>query len=193
MDSTGINSLGDGEWLARKHGTHRRRHHRKVHLAAGAPTRDIRAMRFASSRESAGAVLPEILDQIRIGEDISTVSGDGASDTRRCHSAILAWGRTGGITNRKDGRFWKQDCPTALAWNDILRSSLRLGRTIWKRWSGFHVRGRVDTRMRNLKSFGERIASTEPNRQTAEMHIRVAPMNRFTALGAAEVECLAGT
>lgn len=33
VDSTGIKFLGDGEWLARKHGTHRRRLYRKVHLA----------------------------------------------------------------------------------------------------------------------------------------------------------------
>ena len=33
VDSTGIKFLGDGEWLARKHGTHRRRQYRKVHLA----------------------------------------------------------------------------------------------------------------------------------------------------------------
>ena len=36
------------------------------------------------------------------------------------------------------------------------------------------------------KSFGERIAARDPDRQTAEIHIRVALMNRFNALGTAE-------
>lgn len=35
--------------------------------------------------------------------------------------------------------------------------------------------------------FGERIAAKDPNRQTAEIHIRVALMNRFNALGTAEI------
>ena len=45
--------------------------------------------------------------------------------------------------------------------------------------------------MRGLKSFGERIASRDPDRQTAEIHIRIALMNRFNELGQAEIECVA--
>lgn len=40
--------------------------------------------------------------------------------------------------------------------------------------------------MRCLKSSGERIAARDPDRQTAEIHIRAALMNRFNALGPAE-------
>ncbi|SDJ63607.1 IS5-like element ISPth1 family transposase [Salipiger marinus] len=191
VDSTGIKFLGDGEWLARKHGTHRRRQYRKVHLAMDTATGDIRAVEFTSSREGDSPVLPDLLDQIPEDEEIGTVTGDGAFDTRRCHSAILARGGTGIIPIRRNGRLWKEDCPAALARNDILRATRRLGRTIWKRWSGYHVRSRVEARMRNLKSFGERIASRDPDRQTAEIHIRVALMNRFNALGTAEIERVA--
>ena len=42
--------------------------------------------------------------------------------------------------------------------------------------------------MRGLQSFGEKIASRAPYRQTAEIHIRIALMNRFNALGHAEIE-----
>ena len=42
-------------------------------------------------------------------------------------------------------------------------------------------------RMRCLKSFGERIMARHPDRQTAEIHIRIALMNRFNALGTAEI------
>lgn len=45
--------------------------------------------------------------------------------------------------------------------------------------------------MRCLKAFGERVASRDPDRQAAEIHIRVAFMNRFNALGTAEIERLA--
>jgi hypothetical protein len=40
--------------------------------------------------------------------------------------------------------------------------------------------------MRRLKAFGERIASRDPDRQAAEIHTRIALVNRFPALGQAE-------
>jgi hypothetical protein len=191
VDSTGIKFLGDGEWLARKHGTHRRRQYRKVHLAMDTATGDIRAVEFTSSREGDSPVLPGLLDQIPPDEQIGTVTGDGAFDTRRCHTAIVDRGGTAVIPIRKNGRLWKEDCPAARVRNDILRASRRFGRATWKHWSGYHVRSRIEARMRCFKSFGERIASKDPDRQTAEVHIRVALMNRFNALGTAEIERVA--
>ncbi len=41
--------------------------------------------------------------------------------------------------------------------------------------------------MRRLEAFGERIAARHPDSQTAEIQIRVALINRFNALGTAEV------
>jgi len=36
-----------------------------------------------------------------------------------------------------------------------------------------HARSRIEARMRCLKSFGERIMAIDPDRQTAEIHIRI--------------------
>lgn len=191
VDSTGIKFLGDGEWLARKHGTHRRRQYRKVHLAMDTATGDIRAVEFTPSREGDSPVLPDLLDQIPQDEQIGSVTGDGAFDTRRCHTAILERGAVAVIPIRRNGRLWREDCPAATARNDILRATRRFGRAIWKHWSGYHIRSRIEARMRCLKSFGERIASRDPDRQTAEIHIRIALMNRFNALGTAEIERVA--
>ncbi len=41
--------------------------------------------------------------------------------------------------------------------------------------------------MRCLKAFGERIMARDPDRRTAEIHIRIALVNRFNALGTAEI------
>ena len=38
-----------------------------------------------------------------------------------------------------------------------------------------------------LKAFGERIAARGPDSQTAEIQNRIALMNRFSALGTAEI------
>ena len=154
-------------------------------------TGDIRAVEFTPGREGDSPVLPDLLDQIPEDEQIGTVTGDGAFDTRRCHTAILERGAVAVIPIRRNGRLWREDCPAATARNDILRATRRFGRAIWKHWSGYHIRSRIEARMRCLKSFGERIASRDPDRQTAEIHIRIALMNRFNALGTAEIERVA--
>ena len=41
--------------------------------------------------------------------------------------------------------------------------------------------------MRCLKAFADRIMVRDPDCQTAEIHIRAALMNRFSALGTAEI------
>ena len=73
VDSTGIKFLGDGEWLARKHGPQRRRQWRKVHLAMDATTGDIRAVEFTPSRAGDSPILPDLLSQIPKGAQIDTV------------------------------------------------------------------------------------------------------------------------
>jgi hypothetical protein len=78
VDSTGIKVLGDGEWQVRKHGVQGWRQWRKVHLAMDTATLDIRAVEFTSSSDGDSPVLPELLGQIPEGEDIGTVTADGA-------------------------------------------------------------------------------------------------------------------
>ena len=41
--------------------------------------------------------------------------------------------------------------------------------------------------MRCLKAVGERIATRDPDRQTAQIQIRVALVNRFFAFGTTEI------
>lgn len=187
VDSTGVKMRGDGEWQGRKHGPGRRRQWRKVHLAMDRATGDICGVEFTSSREGGSPVLPSLLAQIPSDQVIGTVTADGAYDTRTCHAAIAERGATAVIPIRKNGRPWKEDCAAAKARNEILRASRYFGRAFWKRLTGYHARSRVEAQMRRLKSFGERIASKDPNRQTAEIHTRIALMNRFSALGRAEI------
>ena len=191
VDSTGIKFLGDGEWQARKHGIQSRRQWRKVHLAMDTATSDIRAVEFTPSSDGDSPVLPDLLGQLPEGEQIGTVTADGAYDTRRCHTAIIDRQATAIIPIRKNGRAWKEDCPAAIARNETLRATRHYGRAFWKRWTGYHVRSRIEAKMRCLKAFGERIAARHPDSQTAEIQIRVALINRFNALGTAEIVSVA--
>jgi hypothetical protein len=101
VDSTGIKFLGDGEWQARKHGVQGRRLWRKVHLAMDTATSDSRAVEFTPSSDGDSPVLPELLGQIPEGEEIGTVTVDGAHDTRRCYTAIIDRQATAVIPIRK--------------------------------------------------------------------------------------------
>ena len=116
-------------------------------------------------------------------QPIGKVSADGAYDTRACHAAIAARGANAVIPTRRNGRPWKEDTPGADARNDILRTTSRLGRMIWRRWSGYHRRSLVETKMHCFKLLGERVRSRDFDRQVAELQIRAAILNRFTALG----------
>jgi hypothetical protein len=104
-----------------------------------------------------------------------------------CHKAIVDRQGTAIIPIRRNGRLWKDDCPAARVRNETLRATRHYGRAFWKRWTGYHARSRIEAKMRGLKSFGERIMAKDPDRQTAEIHIRIALMNRFNALGTAEI------
>ena len=159
--------------MARKHGVQGRRQWRKVHLAMDTATSDIRAVEFTPSSDGDSPVLPDLLDQIPEGEKIATVTADGAYDTRRCHAAIIDRQAIAIIPIRKNGRPWKEDCPAAQARNETLRATRHYGRAFWKRWTGYHARSRIEAKMRCLRAFGERIAARDPDRQTAEIQIRV--------------------
>lgn len=98
VDSTGIKIEGEGEWNARKHGGAKRRVWRKIHIGIDEKTLEIRAAEFTTSDVGDAPMLPELLDQIPPGQEIATVTADGAFDTRKCHD---------GVTTRK----WRI-CPT---------------------------------------------------------------------------------
>jgi hypothetical protein len=186
VDRTGVKRRA-GEWPVRKHGPGRRRPWRKGHLAMDTATGDMRGGEFTSSQTGDSPVRPRLLEQIPADQPIGTVTADRAYDTRTCHSAIAERGAAPVIPIRKTGRLRNEDGPAARARNEILRASRHFGRALWKRLTGTHARRRVEAQMRRLKAFGERIASQDPDRQAAEIHTRIALLNRFPALGRAEI------
>ena len=67
--------------------------------------------------------------------------------------------------------------------NAALRASKYLGRALWRRWSGYHRRSRVETKMHCVKLLGQRLMARDFDRQVAEFQVRVAVLNGFTARG----------
>ena len=183
VDSTGIKFLGEGEWKCKKHGAEYRRPWRKVHLAIDARTLDIRAIEVTDNGTGDAPMLPELLSQIPPDEPIASVGGDGAYDTKACHAAIALRNAQAIIPPRKNARAWKGTQAGASSRNEALRACQRLGRRIWKKWSGYHRRSLVETKMNCFKRLGERVMARTFERQVTELHIRVALLNRFSQLG----------
>ena len=183
IDNTGIKAEGEGEWNARKHGGSKRRLWRKIHIGIDEGTLEIRAIEATSSSIGDAPVLPDLLDQIGPDEDIGSVTADGAYDTRKCHDAIAARNALALIPPRKNAKLWKPDTPGARARNEAVRSSKYLGRALWRQPTGYHRRSRVETKMHCVKLLGQRLSARDFDRQVAEIQIRAAILNRFTALG----------
>ncbi|WP_446808515.1 IS5 family transposase [Methylomonas sp. 2BW1-5-20] len=183
VDSTGVKMLGEGEWKTQEHGAEYRRQWRKVHLGIDAETLEIRAIEVTSNRVGDAQVLPDMLNQIPCDERIDSVSGDGAYDTKNAHAAIVERDAEAIIPVRKNGKPWKENTSGAQGRNETLRATQRLGRAIWKKWSGYHRRSLVETKMRCFKLLGERVRARIFNSQVAELQIRAALLNRFTQLG----------
>ena len=144
-DSTGIKFLGAGEWKTKKHGAERRRQWRKVHLGIDADTLQIRAIVVTTNEVGDSPVAVELLEQIPSHETIASFTGDGAYDTQDVHEACRRRGAIPVIPPRKGARQRKGLAFTHR--NEAVKACKRLGRAIWKRWSGYHRRSLVETKM----------------------------------------------
>lgn len=139
-----------------------------VHLAMDTATSDIRAVEFTSSSDGDSPVLPDLLGQIPEGEDLGTVTADGAYDTHRCHTRHH---RSGGHSDHPDpgnGRPWKEDCPAAIAETKLCAPLATTAGRSGNDGRDTTSEAGSEAKMRCLKAFGERIAARDPDRQTAK-------------------------
>lgn len=169
IDSTGIKAEGEGEWNARKHGGTKRRIWRKIHNGIDEKTLEVRTVEVTSSNVGNAPMLHELLNQIPPDQDIGSVTADGAYDTRKCYEAIA--------------KPWKPTSAGASARNDAVSAQRYLDRTLWRRWSGYHRRSRVETKMHCIKLLGKSRMARDFERQVAEIHVRISVLNSYTALG----------
>lgn len=102
--------------------------------------------------------------------------------TRKCHEAIAARGAAAVIPPRKNAKSWKPTSPGAIARNEALRASKYLGRAIWRRWSRYHRRSQIESKMNCIKLLGQSPMARDSERQVAELQVRIAVLNGYTAL-----------
>ncbi|WP_151837437.1 MULTISPECIES: IS5 family transposase [Acinetobacter] len=182
VDSTGLKFLGEGEWKRKKHQPEYRRQWRKLHIGIDAETLQIRSIQLTTNNVSDSQVLGDLLDQIPQDEQIDSVYTDGAYDTKQCHQVIADRQAHAVIPPRKNAKPWKDTKTSSLERNELLRTVKRLGRTIWKNWSGYHRRSLIENKMHYIKLLGDKLRARNFQSQVNEIHARVAVLNKFTDL-----------
>jgi hypothetical protein len=99
---------------------------------------------------------------------LDSVTADGAYDKRCVYRCVHERGAELIIPPCKNAQRWKDHTDWAKYRNNKLTAIKRLGRAIWKRWSGYHQRNLVETAMHRLKRLGERLQARKPAQQAAE-------------------------
>ncbi|SMO93262.1 hypothetical protein SAMN06265173_1269 [Thalassovita litoralis] len=102
---------------------------------------------------------------------------------RQLPSCVVAMEACGVIPPRKNAQLWKPTTAGAIARNEAVRACKYLGRALWRKLIGYHRRSRAETKMHCVKLLGQGLMARDFDRQVAELQIRIAVLNRYTALG----------
>ena len=187
VDSTGIKVEGEGEWHARKHGGSKRRVWRKIHLGIDEQTLEARAVEVTGSHIGDPPMLPELLDQIPADQEVGSVTADGAYDTRRCHRRLRGACRRSTARERQTLEDQHQGCRGAQRGPAGLEIPRSCDLATMERIPPPEPRRDQDAlykpKVREAKLLGQRLMARDFDRQVAEIHVRIAVLNGYTALG----------
>jgi transposase len=185
IDRTGIKVEGEGEWNARKHGGPKRRVWRKIHIGNDEQTLEVRAVEITGSNTGDTPMLPYLLNQIPRDQQIGSVTADSAYDTRQCHNAIAERGAAAVIPPRpRRPAMEANHCRRHRQERRTPRIKMSGPGTLAKLERIPPPEPRQDeTKMHCMKLLGQRLMARDFDRQVAEVQVRVAILNGYTALG----------
>lgn len=115
------------------------------------------------------------------------VSGDGSYDKRKFYEVATDRGvERITVPPQRNAHIWQHgnSALPPLPRDQNARRIRRVGRTRWKQESGYHRRSLAETAVFRFKTiFGNTLQARTPDRQTTEVHIKCAALNRMTQLG----------
>ena len=191
--------MGEGEWLARKHGASRPRQWCKVHLGIDAETLDVRAIEVTGSRVGDGPCSPSCWSRSRPKSSSAPSRRTGPttpdpvtppSPRERLQPSSRPAAMAG-----LGGRPHQEPRPATRSYGQAVASVAGPGK------GGAAIISEVSSRPGCGASSSsvsvsrheppaarppDRQTARPPDRQTAELQIRAALLNRFSALGAPE-------
>ena len=187
VDSTGLKLYGPGEWLVEKHATRTRPSWRKLHIGVDADTGQIIAAELTSKDVDDGSQVGPLLEQI--AGPVASFTGDGAYDRddvyrevcqRHPDAAVIVPPRSSAVPSAT-----AETAPTKR--DRHLQLIAERGRMAWQRASGYNWRALVEADIGRYKRvIGDALRARTERRQTTEVAIAVASLNRMLELGRPE-------
>ena len=188
VDGTGLRLCGPGEWLVEKHAAKVRRSWRKLHIGVDADdTGEIIAAELTSKDVDDGSQVGALLEQI--AGPVASFTGDGAYDRddvyrevcqRHPDAAVIVPPRSSAVPSAT-----AETAPTKR--DRHLQLIAERGRMGWQRASGYNWRALVEADIGRYKRvIGDALRSRTEGRQTTEVAIAVASLNRMLELGRPE-------
>ena len=77
----------------------------------------------------------------------------------------------------------KPTSPGAIARNEAVNTSTYLGRSLWRRGSGYHRQSPVESKMHCVNLTGQSHTARDVDRQVAGIQSRITVLNRYTSPG----------
>lgn len=187
IDSTGLKVYGEGEWNTRKHGKHKRRTWRKVHVAVDPKTGEITATTLTPNSEHDSSQVKPLLDETEENRgDLDSVTGDGAYDTWDSYAQIEAQGARAVIPPQRNAKIRQHgNCKALpLARDETVRAVRCQGRKRWKQASGYHRRSLAESTIWRFKrNIGRLLRTHALAHQRTEVRLGMQLLNRMAALG----------
>lgn len=184
VDSTGLGLCGPGEWLVEKHGTHRRRSWRKLHIGVDAETGQILASELTPHEVDDGSQVEPLLDQITAS--LASLTGDGAYDQAGLYRTVAKrHPEADVIVPPRSTAVLSEDVKITPTQRDRhLQSIQKHGRMVWQKTSGYTRRALVEAAISRLKRvIGDALRSRTDRRRATETAIAVHALNRMLELG----------
>jgi hypothetical protein len=187
VDSTGLKLCGPGEWLVEKHAARTRRSWKKLHIGVDADTGQIIAAGLTGKDVDDGSQVGPLLEQI--AGPVASFTGDGAYDRddvyregcqRHPDAAVIVPPRSSAVPSAT-----AEIAPTKR--DRHLQLIAERGRMGWQRASGYNWRALVEADIGRYKRvIGDALRSRTGGRQTTEVAIAAASLNRMLELGRPE-------
>jgi hypothetical protein len=177
VDSTGLSIVGEGEWAAVKHGGRGKRAWKKLHLGVNRSGVIVAEVLTDGNADDARTALGLIDD---VDGEIASFTADAAYDTIAIYDAAAAHGAKVIVPPRMSATRSRRSNTR----DRTVRRIRKVGRREWKKESGYHRQGRVESTFFRYKSIiGDRLRARHPKSQEAEALIACNILNRMFELG----------
>ena len=187
VDSTGLELCGPGEWLVEKRAARTRRSWRKLHIGVDADTGQIIAAELTDNDVDDGSRVGPLFEQI--AGTVASFTGDGAYDRDDVYREVGQHHQDAAVIvpppSSAGPSATAQTVPTKRDRHlQLIAERVRMG---WQRASGYNWRALVEADIGRYKRvIADALRSRTEGRQTTEVAIAVASLNRMLELGRPE-------